>query len=118
VLHPEGSRSRNGLYGTQRLRAGAARFALARPVPIQPMGLFGTFEIWPIGRYWPGRGEASAEFGQPIFPEDYLPPDGWTMERKIRHVNGVIDEALRAVIPAELQTSTPTPGLGLVDEED
>jgi 1-acyl-sn-glycerol-3-phosphate acyltransferase len=111
VLHPEGSRSPNGLYGVQRLRAGAARFALARPVPILPVALFGTDGIWPRGRIWPGRGTASAEFGPPILPETYLPPSDWPIADQIRQINVAIDTALRALIPPHLQAATPTPGL-------
>ena len=111
VLHPEGSRSLNGLYGTQRLRAGAARFALARPVPIQPIALFGTDSILPKHGLIPGRGRCSAQFGEPIYPEAYLPPADWPVTEQVTAINAVIDRAFRTLLPTDLQTETPTPGL-------
>jgi 1-acyl-sn-glycerol-3-phosphate acyltransferase len=111
VLHPEGSRSPNGLWGMQRLRAGAARFALARPVPILPVALFGTDGIMPKYRLWPGRGTAAAHIGEPIGPDTYLPPEHWPMDERIRAINGHIDRAIRLLLPVHLQSEAPTPGL-------
>ena len=117
VLHPEGSRSPNGLYGVHRLRSGAARFALARPVPILPVALFGTRAIMPPHRLIPGRGTATAHFGEPIPPETYLPPADWPPEERIKAVNTAIDQGLRALLPPHLQTDQPTPGLEPVPME-
>lgn len=111
VLHPEGSRSPDGRFGMQRLRSGAARIALARPVPIQPVALFGTDGMMPRGRFIPGRGTVSAQFGEPIRPEAYLTPEDWPLADRIRAVNVTIDRAIRSLLPPHLQTEGPTPGL-------
>ena len=51
AIHPEGTRTLNGKL--QKAKTGAARLALAAKVPIIPVGLIGTFEILPKGKYIP-----------------------------------------------------------------
>jgi 1-acyl-sn-glycerol-3-phosphate acyltransferase len=108
VLHPEGSRSPDGRWGHQRIRSGAARLALARPVPIQPIGLIGTFGLMPRGMHVPRlQGQVEARFADPIQPEAYLPPEDWPLAERIAHVNAAIDRGIRAALPPEWQVEPP-----------
>lgn len=110
-LYPEGSRSPNGLYGMQPLRSGAARLALATGVPIVPIALQGTDRAWPKGETFPRRGHCTAEIGPPLLASRYLPSPRLSPQLRVAKINRHIDAALRSLLPLDLQTTTPTPGL-------
>ena len=69
AIHPEGTRSLTGKL--QRARTGVARLALAAKVPVIPVGLIGTFEILPKGKYLPKLKKATMNIGKPIHFEKY-----------------------------------------------
>jgi 1-acyl-sn-glycerol-3-phosphate acyltransferase len=62
AIHPEGTRSLNGKL--QKGKTGAARLALAARVPVLPLGLIGTFEILPKGKYIPKFKRATINIGK------------------------------------------------------
>lgn len=68
AMHPEGTRSRTG--NLLKAKTGAAWLALHTGVPVLPMGLIGTFEILPKGRYLPAFSRARIVIGPPLrFPK-------------------------------------------------
>ena len=78
LIHPEGTRTRDG--NLQPFRRGAARLALATGSPLIPVRIQGAFDIFPAHRVWPrlmSRKRLDAPrlhivFGTPIWPS---PPE-------------------------------------------
>ena len=68
-LHPEGTRTLTGKL--QKGKTGVIRLALAAKVPIVPVGLIGTFEILPKGKYIPKFKKATMNIGKPIYFNKY-----------------------------------------------
>jgi|TARA_Y100000310_G_scaffold288345_1_gene313888 1-acyl-sn-glycerol-3-phosphate acyltransferase len=69
AIHPEGTRTLNGKL--QKAKTGAARLALAAKVPIIPVGLIGTFEILPKGKYIPKLKRGTINIGKPLYFDKY-----------------------------------------------
>lgn len=64
-LYPEGERSWDGRL--QPLRRGAVRVALRAGVPVIPVGIEGTYDIWPRWRSFPRLGRTvHLRFGTPL----------------------------------------------------
>ena len=69
-VHPEGTRSLTGK--PQKAKTGVAQLALKAKVPVIPIGLMGTFEILPKGKYIPKLKKAVMNIGKPMrFVEYY-----------------------------------------------
>ncbi len=64
IVYPEGTRSLNGKL--QKGKTGTARLALDAKVPVLPVGLKGTFEILPKGKYIPRFKRATINIGKPM----------------------------------------------------
>ena len=69
AIHPEGTRSLTGEL--QEARTGVARLALQANVPVVPIGLIGTFQMLPKGKYIPRFKRAIMNIGQPIYFSQY-----------------------------------------------
>ncbi|MAG91453.1 hypothetical protein CMO83_02155 [Candidatus Woesearchaeota archaeon] len=69
AIHPEGTRSLTGKL--EKAKTGTARLALKAKVPILPVGLIGTFEILPKGKYIPKAKKATMEIGKPLYFTEY-----------------------------------------------
>lgn len=65
AIHPEGTRSLTGKL--QQAKTGVARLALTAKVPVVPIGLIGTFEMLPKGKYIPKFKRAEMNIGRPIY---------------------------------------------------
>ncbi len=64
-VHPEGTRSRDGLLGSGH--RGIAQLALRTGVPVVPVGLIGTGDAQPVGQLVPRfRADITIKFGAPI----------------------------------------------------
>ncbi len=70
AIYPEGTRSLTGKL--QKAKTGVARLALLSKAPVVPVGLIGTFEILPKGKYIPKAKKSIMNIGKPMyFPEYY-----------------------------------------------
>lgn len=68
TLFPEGTRSADGSMGP--LKHGIAVLVERAGVPVVPVGLAGTFEVWPRSRPIPRPHPIRVHFGRTIYPED------------------------------------------------
>jgi long-chain acyl-CoA synthetase len=74
LIHPEGTRTKNGELGV--FRAGAARLAIEHSVPLVPVRIHGSFEVYPHSRRLPrpldwkrlSRHKILVQFGRPLQP--------------------------------------------------
>ena len=70
IIYPEGTRTFTGRL--QKAKTGVARLALQSKAPVIPIGLVGTFEILPKGKYLPKMKRAEISIGKPMqFPQHY-----------------------------------------------
>ncbi len=68
TLFPEGTRSVDGNLGP--LKSGIAVLVARAGVPVVPVGMAGTFEVWPRSRPIPVPHPVSVHFGRAIYPEE------------------------------------------------
>lgn len=70
VIFPEGARSDDG--SLQDLKTGVSMLAIRNNVPVVPVYIKGSFEIWPIHQKFPKfRGKTTCTIGKPIYPETF-----------------------------------------------
>jgi 1-acyl-sn-glycerol-3-phosphate acyltransferase len=86
TLFPEGTRSLDGELGS--LKSGIAVLVSRAGVPVVPVGLAGTFEIWPRSRPFPVPHPIRIHYGRPIFPEELA-----GLETEV--ITSLIEERLR-----------------------
>jgi len=82
TLFPEGTRSRDGRIGL--VKPGIAVLVSRAKVPVVPVGLAGTFEVWPRSRLLPAPHPIRVHFGTPIFPEELTGMDTAAVTALIR----------------------------------
>lgn len=68
-VHPEGTRSLTGKL--QEAKTGVARLALISRAHVVPIGLIGTFDILPKGKYIPKLKKAVMNIGKPMHFQGY-----------------------------------------------
>lgn len=69
-IFPEGSRSPDGKL--QKGKTGAVRLALWNKVPIVPVGIIGTFDLWPLTKKIPKiKRCVKIDIGKPIYLTNY-----------------------------------------------
>lgn len=73
IVFPEGTRSRDGTLGA--FKKGAFRMAVATGLPIVPVTLHGTWEVWSPGAKVFHRGRARVVIHPPIETKDLSLPD-------------------------------------------
>lgn len=86
AIYPEGTRTLTGKM--QRAKTGIARLALLSKAPVLPIGLIGTFEILPKGRYIPKAKRAVMNIGKPMTFEKYYNKP--VTKRLLREITGKI----------------------------
>jgi len=64
IIFPEGEVSTDG--GLQPANDGLAFIASRAGIPIIPVGITGTYKVWPIGTRIPHRGKITVRFGEAI----------------------------------------------------
>ena len=69
AIHPEGTRSLTGKL--MKGKTGVAQLILKAKVPVVPVGLIGTFEILPKGKYTPKLKKATMNIGKPMYFNKY-----------------------------------------------
>ncbi len=71
VIFPEGTRSRNGKVG--KFTHGAAKTAIKAGIPVVPIGITGSYDIWPATRKRPyfslEKRVVKVSIGKAVFPE-------------------------------------------------
>ena len=81
-IYPEGTRTLNGRI--QKGKTGVARLALAAKVPVLPIGLVGTFDIMPKGKFFPRFKRCTVNIGKLMyFKEYYGKCDDYDISRKV-----------------------------------
>lgn len=91
-IFPEGTRSSDGQL--QALRGGAALIALHAGVPIVPVAVAGSWELWPRGRWFPRPGTVRISFGKPITALVPSPADREAVEA----LSGGLAHALQSLL--------------------
>ena len=90
-IFPEGKRSRG--QGLRTAKTGAARFAIQARVPIIPLGVEGTDEMF---KRFPRRTPVHVRVGSPIYPEPDEPPIELT-DRMMFAMADLLPQKLRGV---------------------
>ena len=85
-IYPEGTRSLTGKL--QKAKTGVARLALEARVPVVPLGLIGTFEILPKGKYMPRFKRAIINIGRPMGFDKYS--NKKINKRTLREVTNIV----------------------------
>ena len=69
-IFPEGERSKDNKLG--KGKTGAVRLALAAKAPIVPVGIKGTYDLWPINKKFPKiKKIVRINIGKPIYYDGY-----------------------------------------------
>ncbi len=76
LIYPEGTRSVTGTLAP--FQRGIGYLAMQLAVPVIPIGIVGTYRVWPKGRRLPTRGAVTVRFGPPI---EVGPDDTGVVER-------------------------------------
>jgi len=86
VIFPEGTRTRTGKLGT--FTNGVASAAIKNNVPVVPIGISGSFDIWPATRKRPYfslfRKTVTVKIGEPVYPAS----------KEVSEFTGVIKEKI------------------------
>jgi 1-acyl-sn-glycerol-3-phosphate acyltransferase len=96
TLFPEGTRSADGELGP--LKPGIAMLVARAGVPVVPVGLAGTYELWPRTRLLPVFHPVRIHYGSPVMPGDLA---------------GLGSEAVTALIRQRLEESRQEARRGL-----
>lgn len=92
-VHPEGTRSRDGLLNPAH--QGVAQMALRSGAPVVPVGLIGTGDVQPVGQVRPQfRGKIQIRYGAPIGM------GRWAANKRTRVARMELTEEIMAAIAA------------------
>jgi len=86
AIHPEGTRSLTGKL--LRAKTGVARLAFFSKAPVLPIGLIGTFEILPKGKYIPKMRKATMNIGKPLYFNKYY--NKTVTKKSLREITTII----------------------------
>ncbi|MDR2573117.1 MAG: 1-acyl-sn-glycerol-3-phosphate acyltransferase [Desulfovibrio sp.] len=93
VIYPEGTRSSTGELG--RFRSGAFHLAMRCDVPIVPMCIAGTNNVFPKGKLFGRPAPVRVTLMKQVNPEDFRPFGDIAHIRMQRHVKAVMEDALK-----------------------
>ena len=114
-VFPEGTRSPDG--SLQEARDGLALLALRTGAPIVPLGIAGSYKVWPRGQKLPHPGgRVTVRVGRPFRPADELPPgtDRRTAKGLVTTHDHGPHRGPPAAVPAwRLRRRTPSGGPGM-----
>jgi 1-acyl-sn-glycerol-3-phosphate acyltransferase len=97
-MFPEGTRSLNSVLGSAH--GGAALLAIKSAVPIIPVAITGTPQIFLRHFPWLGRPQVTVTVGAPF---DVCSPDGTTQRDQRERATGEIMARIAALLPPELR---------------
>ncbi len=93
TMFPEGTRSRDGRL--LPFKKGPFHLAMETGVPIVPMTISGTHEVWPKGRFSVVSGSVKLIFHPPIDPKEFASQDALIT---------AVEEAVRSGLPEKYRT--------------
>ncbi|MBU0615366.1 MAG: 1-acyl-sn-glycerol-3-phosphate acyltransferase [Nanoarchaeota archaeon] len=64
-IFPEGHRTSDG--NLQKGHLGVSRLAIESKAPIVPIGIIGSYDVWPKGKKFPGLGRCKVKIGKPLY---------------------------------------------------
>jgi 1-acyl-sn-glycerol-3-phosphate acyltransferase len=97
IIYPEGRRSGGCLVAAE---PGAGFLARTGVVPVVPVGLVGTHQVFPKGAIWPRRARMEVRFGAPILIRDRR-PDGTRVENQ--EAADAVMLAIARLLPEEMR---------------
>ncbi|MDR2744878.1 MAG: 1-acyl-sn-glycerol-3-phosphate acyltransferase [Desulfovibrio sp.] len=93
IIYPEGTRSSTGEPG--RFRSGAFRLAMQCNVPIVPMCIAGTGNVFPKGKFWGRPAPVKITLMEQVYPADFQCFGDMAHMCLQRHVKAVMENSLR-----------------------
>lgn len=69
AIHPEGTRTLTGKL--QKGKTGIAKLIMGAHVPVLPVGIIGSFEVLPKGKYMPNLKRATMNIGKLMYFDEY-----------------------------------------------
>src|SRR5262249_14012899 len=113
VIFPEGGRTRSGKL--MPFKMGAFRFALTYGVPVVPVSIRGSEQIWPVGKIPPRTRKLDITY-HPAIPVERMPENSSRIELKSKArdlARKTYEAVASAVAPETLPAQTPqsTPAL-------
>ena len=104
VMFPEGTRSDTGKLGP--FKKGASMLAITAQVPIVPVGLVGTRDLMPKGRWKVRGGRVKVRVGEPIMTTGMVPGD---RERLTTAAHTAVAQLVGQLGPPARQSHEPPP---------
>jgi 1-acyl-sn-glycerol-3-phosphate acyltransferase len=96
VVFPEGTRTYDGAM--QPFKAGFAMMAARAGVPIVPVAIRGSYEVWPRGRALPRPGHLRVAYGAPIDPPEHSKEACSAAAREVESHVRALYESLRKMM--------------------
>lgn len=106
LIFPEGRISRDGRL--QAPHEGLAFIALRAGVPVVPVGVRGTYQVWPLGTFLPHRGRIEVRIGAPILPEPsaVVPGEAMPTKEAQSYLTARVVGAIASLIGEPVRSST------------
>jgi len=97
AVFPEGGRSRDGKL--RKGKNGVAALSLSSKAPIIPVGIAGSYNILPPGRFFPRLARCNVNIGAPLNFDEYYQEYNEAIKRKDHpRVSGIEEEVTRRIM--------------------